>query len=207
MFVPVTYQSFRTAVRTIQLAVPDEAAMMQAYTSGTAPAFPFWARCWPSARALAGFLEQQPEYIRGKRVLELAAGLGLPSLVAAGYALQVTASDQAPEAVDMIRLSVQRSGISNLTACVIDWNDPVQLTETDVLLLSDVNYAERDFDRLYAIMRECMDKRITVILATPQRLQAKPFMESLMQWRVCGTELEVENEWITVWVLENLVMG
>lgn len=181
--------------------------MMQAYTSGAAPAFPFWARCWPSARALAGFLEQQPEYIRGKRVLELAAGLGLPSLVAAGYALQVTASDQAPEAVDMIRLSVQHSGISNLTACVIDWNDPVELTETDVLLLSDVNYAERDFERLLAIMRECMDKRITVILATPQRLQAKPFMESLMQWRVCGTELEAGNEWVTVWVLENLVMG
>lgn len=181
--------------------------MQFAYTSGAAPAFPFWARCWPSARALAGFLEQHPEYIRGKQVLELAAGLALPSLVAAGYAAQVTASDHAPEAVDIIRLSVQRSGIANMTASIIDWNDRVELTEKDVLLLSDVNYAERDFERLYALVRECMDKRITVILATPQRLQAKPFMESLMEWRVYGTELEAGNEWITVWVLENLVMG
>src|SRR5260221_14680951 len=38
---------------------------------------------WNAARALAGFLQRNPELYAGKTVLELGAGGGLPGLVAA----------------------------------------------------------------------------------------------------------------------------
>ena len=40
---------------------------------------PYWAELWPAARALAAALPEVP----GLRVIELGAGLGVPSLVAA----------------------------------------------------------------------------------------------------------------------------
>ncbi|KAI0249402.1 hypothetical protein BJV78DRAFT_1228221 [Lactifluus subvellereus] len=45
---------------------------------------PLWGHyLWNAARALAGFLQRTPELYRGRTVLELGAGGGLPSLVAA----------------------------------------------------------------------------------------------------------------------------
>ena len=62
-------------------------------------AFPYWSKVWPSAEALALFILQHPEYIAGKMVVELGAGLGLPSLVAAQMAASVLCTDYEPEAV------------------------------------------------------------------------------------------------------------
>ncbi|KAH9979473.1 hypothetical protein BGW80DRAFT_1435008 [Lactifluus volemus] len=45
---------------------------------------PLWGHyLWNAARALSGFIQRTPELYRGRTVLELGAGGGLPSLVAA----------------------------------------------------------------------------------------------------------------------------
>ena len=202
MLPPIHFESYTTVTGTLLLAVPDEAALQATYTAGSPSNFPFWARRWPSALALAQYLSQNPAYILDKKVLELAAGLGLPSLVAAGYAAQVTASDYAPEAVELIRLSARQSGIRNLSALVINWNDPLDVSDTEVLLLSDVNYAKPDLSRLFQLIGQCMEQQLIVILATPHRLQAKPFMEELLPWRITHAEIEAEGEMISVWVMK-----
>src|SRR5271157_2537871 len=45
---------------------------------GMAP--PFWAFAWPGSEALALHITQNPELVRGKRVLDFAAGCGLAAL-------------------------------------------------------------------------------------------------------------------------------
>lgn len=44
---------------------------------------PYWCRPWPAAVALAEWLQQRPELVRGKRVADLGAGLGIAGIAAA----------------------------------------------------------------------------------------------------------------------------
>ena len=45
----------------------------------------YWAQLWPSAVALARLLQERPELVAGRRVVEIGSGLGLASLAAATY--------------------------------------------------------------------------------------------------------------------------
>ncbi len=199
------YQTITIGTQSVVLAVPDAAAQQKDYqeqqSRAADPVFPYWSRCWPASMALSAFLLDHPAYILHRNVLELAAGLGLPSLFAARLARRVCASDLIPEAVTLIRDAAERSGIRNLEGSVINWNAPLPLKEVDVLLLSDVNYAPESYERLRQIIRECMEKKIRVILATPQRLQARAFMECLLPWQTAAEQREAGGVMISVWVL------
>jgi predicted nicotinamide N-methyase len=163
--------------------IPDTEALQQWYqqqlqTNKQAPA-PYWAQVWAAAYALCNFLANRNELINNKTVLELAAGLGLPSLLAAQTATAVTCSDVSPDAVELMQLSITENKFSNCTATVLDWNQlPADLT-ADVLLLSDINYEPQVFATLYKVLVSFLEKGTTIILSTPQRLMAKPFIEQL----------------------------
>src|SRR5579862_7763060 len=62
---------------------------------------PYWAEVWASGLALAEAVSQLD--LRGVRVLELGAGLGLPSLAAALGGADVLATDWAADAVALLR--------------------------------------------------------------------------------------------------------
>lgn len=61
---------------------------------------PYWSFCWASGLALARYLNQFPEWVRGKRVLDFGAGSGVAGIAAlkAG-ALEVVACDLDPLAI------------------------------------------------------------------------------------------------------------
>ena len=44
---------------------------------------PYWAFCWPGGQAIARYLLDHPEAVRGKRVIDFAAGSGVSSIAAA----------------------------------------------------------------------------------------------------------------------------
>src|SRR5688572_33458939 len=44
---------------------------------------PYWAFAWPGGQALTRFLLDQPQWVKGKRVLDFAAGSGLSAIGAA----------------------------------------------------------------------------------------------------------------------------
>src|SRR5262250_1848503 len=43
---------------------------------------PYWAFCWPGGQAIARYLLDHPEIVRGKRVIDFAAGSGVSALAA-----------------------------------------------------------------------------------------------------------------------------
>lgn len=167
----------------LELLLPEPELLEQDYRRRLAadpqtPA-PYWSRLWPSARALTHWIAQHPEWIVGKALLELAAGIGLPSLYAARLAAQVTGSDYLPEAVQLLAENASRLQLSNYTARLLDWNALPQGLQADVLLLSDVNYAPAHFPVLLRLIRDFLDAGTEVLLATPQRLMGAPFVTAL----------------------------
>jgi methyltransferase-like protein 23 len=178
---------------TIELFVPDAQEVQDNYFQQKqvqlSVPFPHWTKLWPAALAMADFIQQHSELIQDKNVLELAAGLGLPGFVAARYAKAVCCSDYLEEAVATMARSVQHLQLSNVTCQVLDWNHlPGELT-TDVLLLSDINYDPDQFDQLYQVLQRFLQQDATIVLTTPQRLMAKPFIEKLLPF--CKQQYEM----------------
>ena len=109
---------------------------------------PYWAELWPAATALAAALPD----VAGLRVVELGCGLGLPSLVAAARGADVTASDWAEDAVELLRENAARNGLA-LRAEVRDWREPWP-ERFDVVLAADVLYERRNVEPLLERLRE-----------------------------------------------------
>lgn len=176
----------------VQLFLPAAAALRESYAPGKQPA-PYWARLWPAAIALARFIAAHPDLVKGRRVLELAAGLGLPGMVAAHWAASVIISDYAPEAVALMRAAIRQNGLSHAEARLLDWNALPDGLEAEVLLLSDINYDPTAFEVLYGVLIGFLEKGTTILLATPQRLLAKPFIGRLLPYCLRQEEAEVPD--------------
>lgn len=114
--------------------------------------------------------------------MELAAGLGLPSIFAAATAHQVYSSDIEPEAVNMLAQSAKLNGLQNIDVRVSDWESPDQTIIPDTLLLSDINYNPAQFEKLEGMILHHLDRQTTIVLSTPQRLMAKPFIHLLLPY-------------------------
>lgn len=189
----------------IHLCLPRPDAVMEGYQQRKqlepAVPFPYWAQVWPAALALCRFLVDYPSYVREKQVVELAGGLGLPSLVAAHRAQRVLCSDYLPEAVAYQQRSIAANGFRNMDAQVLDWRFLPASLGARVLLLSDVNYDAAAFAVLEGAIKRFLRGGAVVILSTPQRLMAKPFVQNLMLWVTHQEEVWVEGQPVSVYVL------
>ena len=103
---------------------------------------PYWAELWPAATAFASALPA----VAGRRVVELGCGLGLPSLVAAALGAEVTATDWAADAVELLQENAARNGLA-LRAEVRDWREPWP-ERFDIALAADVLYERRKVEPL-----------------------------------------------------------
>ena len=165
----------------IEIFIPNATEVRKSWEEGRI-ASPYWAQVWPSAIALARFILSQPGIIKGKSVVELAAGLGLPSLVAARFASKVYASDQSPEAISLLLRSAQHLKLHNLEAEVLDWRDYTPIPHAEVLLLSDVNYEPAVLAPLTRLITSFLQKGITILISTPPRLTARDFLAGFLSY-------------------------
>ncbi|XP_034394790.1 methyltransferase-like protein 23 isoform X2 [Cyclopterus lumpus] len=101
---------------------------------------------WPCAVVLAQYLWTRRETLRGKKVLELGAGVSLPGVVAARCGAQVTLSDGAktPLCLDNCRRSCEANGLLDVGVLSLTWGEVspelLLLPELDIILGSDVFY-------------------------------------------------------------------
>ncbi len=142
-------------------------------------AFPFWAKIWSSSKALTGFLALEPHWIKGKKVLEIGAGVGLPSFSIAHSAREVIVTDHAPEAVELINKNINYLCVDNMAAICLDWHDFPEQVSVDTVLLSDVNYAPDAFGPLLRLIGILIQQGAVIIIATPERIMAAPFVKAL----------------------------
>lgn len=129
---------------------------------GEAP--PYWAFCWGAGQALARFLLDHPEHVRGLRVLDLGTGSGIAAIAAArAGAREVFALDIDPTARNAARLNAEHNGVSIQTTAVAP-------ADFDLLLAADVLYETglRDY-----VLKEAR-KQAPCLLADPRRTGTPP---------------------------------
>jgi predicted nicotinamide N-methyase len=141
--------------------------------------FPYWAKVWPSAIALLDVLKAHPHLIQNKHVLEIGAGIGLPSLMMANITKSIQVSDYNLEAVELLRKNIEHLELENTEALKLDWNALPEAIHPEVLILSDVNYDPTQFETLTKLIEKFIHQGSTVILSTPQRIMASTFVLAL----------------------------
>jgi predicted nicotinamide N-methyase len=162
--------------------------------SDPATPFPYWAKVWPSAIALLNVLKAHPHLIKDKHVLEIGAGIGLPSLMIAGITKSIQISDYDMEAVELLRKNIEHLELENAEALKLDWNALPEAIHPEVVILSDVNYDPTQFDALISLIEKFILQGSTVILSTPQRIMASSFVLALSRFIIADyVELVDEN--------------
>lgn len=104
---------------------------------------PFWAWPWAAGQALARVILDQPERVRGLRVLDFGAGGGVASLACArAGAASVIANDVDPWALAVTRSAAKRQALDVRTLCsdLTQEDAAARSDHFDVVLCSDLAY-------------------------------------------------------------------
>ncbi|TCK26628.1 class I SAM-dependent methyltransferase [Pseudonocardia endophytica] len=137
---------------------------------------PYWAELWPSGIELAYAVAGSD--LRGRAVLEIGCGLGLPSIAAALSGARVLATDRSEDAVAFTERNAELSGVTLETA-VRPWTDDHALVAWgpwDLVLGADVLYNDRCVRELLALLPRLLVGGGEMWIADPDRPQAADFL-------------------------------
>ena len=128
---------------------------------------PFWAFAWAGGQGLARYVLDNPEVVRGKRVLDFATGSGLVAIAAAkAGAPDVVAADIDPFCAAAVRLNAAANGVS----VSFDGRDFIgENNGFDVLLAGDVFYDRAFAARLIPCFSRLAEGGITILIGDPGR--------------------------------------
>ncbi len=134
---------------------------------------PFWAFAWAGGQALARYLLEHPEVVRGKRVLDFAAGSGLQGIAAklAG-ARSVEAVEIDAFAVAACRLNAAANAVEVAVreADIVGSANPDEPeAHWDVVLAGDVCYERPAAERITAWLRGLAGDNCLVLMGDPGR--------------------------------------
>ena len=129
---------------------------------------PFWAFAWLGGQAVARYVLDQPEEVRGRSVLDLATGSGLCALAAVLAGASATrAVDVDPVAVEAVGLNAEANGLHVTAECadLLDAPPPA----VDVLLAGDVFYDAEMAARVEPWLRTAAASGTVVLVGDPGR--------------------------------------
>jgi predicted nicotinamide N-methyase len=159
---------------------------------------PYWAFAWPGGQALARYVLDDPSVIRGRVVLDFAAGSGLTGIAAVMVgAAAVTAADIDPFAGAAIALNAAANGV---TIDIIG-DDPIDRPSAwGLVLAGDVCYEQPMAQRATNWLRRLAAAGTEVLLGDPGRsYRPADGLVELARYRVpTSLDLETRTECETV---------
>lgn len=165
---------------------------------------PYWAFAWAGGQALARYILDHPESVRGRHVLDFAAGCGLVGLAAAtAGAACVTATELDPFACAAIALNAEANGL----AVSVARGDVIGRTggPWDTVLAGDVCYEEPMAGRVAEWLRTLAAAGTPVLLGDPGRAYLRRRgLTRLSHYTVWTTRELEDNElrWTSVWRMD-----
>ncbi|GLY96749.1 50S ribosomal protein L11 methyltransferase [Actinoplanes sp. NBRC 103695] len=184
----------------LHLAEPNRGLFDGAFHSDRPP--PFWEFAWAGGQALARYVLDHPEVVRGLRVLDLATGSGLVGIAAAkaGAAL-VTVADSDPRAVEAAR--------RNAAANDVSFGDPVE-QPPQVLLAGDVFYTVRVAEQMTAALLDARRSGARVVVGDADRgFFPRRLFDRLAEYSVPVPRAleEAESLIAAVWEMRNTMLS
>ena len=171
----------------IKLYLADEATALWMKTEeelgemGLPP--PFWAFAWAGGQALARYILDHPELVRGRRVLDAATGSGLVAIAAAmAGAARVEASEIDDFALAAIGLNAAENGVT----IEVRAGDLVGADEGwDVVLAGDISY-ERDMAARMTDWLEGLSRRgaLALIVDPGRSYLARDRLSAVAEYRI-----------------------
>lgn len=156
---------------------------------------PFWAFAWAGGQALARYVLDHAEIVRGKDVLDLASGSGLVAIAAmkAG-ARQVRAADIDAFACAAIAINADVNAV-----IVSATSDDLLAAENggrwDVVLAGDIFYERDTAERAFAFLSRHAARGATILIGDPSRTYLpKSRLEMLAEYSVPVTRELEDNE-------------
>lgn len=161
---------------------------------------PFWAFAWAGGQGLARYVLDNPGAVRGKMVLDFAAGSGLVGIAArkAGAAA-VIAADIDPFSAPAMQLNAAANdmALESVVADLIDSDGG-----WDVLLAGDIFYQRDIVDRLVPWFSRLRQRGCEIIVGDPGRAYLpKERLEKLAEYQVPVTRAleDAEVKRTVVW--------
>lgn len=140
---------------------------------------PYGVALWPSAIALASEMEARATELRGKTVLELGAGTGLPGLVASHAGAHVVQTDYETMALFICGLNGERNGVEGVDVRKVNWKEWDDDQRYDFIIGSDILYADTLHPALTGIFAGNLAPGGRVLLTDPLRALSLGLLESL----------------------------
>lgn len=156
---------------------------------------PYGVALWPSGIALAHEIADRKADFRGRSVLELGAGMGLPGVVAGSVGGRVVQTDRDELALLLCRRNGARNGVESVVR-VSDWTAWDDAATYDWIIGSDILYGESLHPQLRAIFTANLKPGGRILLSDPFRGVGLRFLESLEAdgWRVTFNQWDVGDE-------------
>lgn len=130
---------------------------------------PYWSFPWAGGQALARYLLDHPDLVRGRRVLDVASGNGLVAIAAAkAGAAHAVANDVDPFAAAAQQLNARANNVA-VDSLQADILDDDRAGEFDVVLAGDVCYERELSARLLGFLQRSAGGGAAVLLADPGR--------------------------------------
>ena len=152
---------------------------------------PSWAFAWPGGQALARHLLDHPELVRGKRVLDFAAGSALAGIAAAkAGAANVAAAEIDRLAIAAIGLNAELNAVE---LAMIEADIVGQAGSWDVVLAGDVCYERPMAERVGQWLGELAAAGVMVLMGDPGRSYLPTTgLREIARYRV-PTSLDLED--------------
>jgi predicted nicotinamide N-methyase len=148
---------------------------------------PYGRVLWDAATAVAHAMESQPDAHvrwRDKAVVELACGVGLPSLVCARLGAAVTATDIDDAALYACVAAADAQGMV-VRGAVFDLMGNDALPAADVLIVTDVLYDDSLTEAVCRRIEEAWRRGLELVVGCPGRGGTKRLMATIE--RLSGT--------------------
>lgn len=162
---------------------------------------PYWAFAWPGGQAMARYILDHPETVRGKSVFDFGAGSGLGAIAAAlaGAAISIGNDLDALAGTAM----AMNAALNNAAILIDQQNHLNQTLDADIILVGDMCYERGSAEMILQWLRR-LARDHYVLLADPGRkyVPTDGLME-LIRYDV-PTSLELEDRSMrstTVWQL------
>uniref|UniRef100_A0A8R1Y8K5 Uncharacterized protein n=1 Tax=Onchocerca volvulus TaxID=6282 RepID=A0A8R1Y8K5_ONCVO len=152
---------------------------------------------WDSGIVLARYISEHPELVANRTVLELGAGLGLPSILSSYQNAKIIHATDRISAISLLEENIRRHANSNcnIEIFAFDWNVDKLPQKYQIILGADLIYGGITFESLIRLFRDASDSDTVIYLCSKIRYQRdQDFYDQLLREHFDVREIFYETE-------------